>query len=138
MANFINSDEENFGLFSEINVTPMVDVMLVLLIIFMVTAPFMTNTIGVNLPKGMAHSTENFNVEPLTISIDKENNIFIAQKKLSLEELGIFLKNSPRIKNNEEVFIEADTDVRHGYLVSVMSMANESGVEKINILMEKK
>lgn len=131
-----NSDGENGSLFVDINVTPLVDVMLVLLIIFMVTAPFMMETIGVNLPKGDGQAAEN-TTAPLTISIDKNERITIASQSFSLEELREFLKDSPRVKRGEAVFIEADQEARHRILAGVMSSASAAGASKLNIIVEK-
>jgi biopolymer transport protein TolR len=135
VANFFNKDDDK-GIFSDINVTPMVDVMLVLLVIFMVTAPFMMNTIGVTLPKGVGEGQKS-DQEPLTISINKNNEIFLAKERFELEPLFSFLKESPRIKNGDEIFIEADEKVEHGFVMKVMSKAYEAGAFKINLLMEK-
>lgn len=131
-----NSGEGDEGsLFVDINVTPLVDVMLVLLIIFMVTAPFLMETIGVNLPQADGAKTES-TTSPLTISIDKNGQITIAKQQFTLSELKEFLKDSPRIKKGEPVFIEADEAVRHGEMVKVMSLAALEGV-KFNIIVEK-
>jgi len=136
VANFFNNKGDDNNIFCDINVTPMVDIMLVLLIIFMVTAPFMMNTIGVNLPKGIGEGQQKPQ-EPLTISINKESQIYLAKRNIDLYNLSQFLKDSPRIKDGEEVFIEADEEVKHGFLMKVMSMAYEAGAHKINLLMEK-
>jgi biopolymer transport protein TolR len=124
------------ALFTDINVTPLVDVMLVLLIIFMVTAPFMIETIGVDLPQGEGAKAEGLTA-PLTISIDKNENIMIAGQQFSIDELKTFLSESPRIKNNEPIFIEADETVRHKMVMAVMSSAYLAGAHKVNIMMEK-
>jgi biopolymer transport protein TolR len=129
-------ESDNSSLFAEINVTPLVDVMLVLLIIFMVTAPFMIETIGVDLPAGEGAKAEGLTT-PLTISIDRNEKIFIAGQNFSLEELKGFLGESPRIKRGEALFIEADEAIRHKTLMAVMSSAHAAGAVKINIMMEK-
>src|ERR1700676_240635 len=100
------------SLFADINVTPLVDVMLVLLIIFMVTAPFMIETVGVDLPKGSGAEAKGMTA-PLTISIDKQENIVIAGQKFSLDELKLFLNESPRVKNGEPIYVEADKAIHH-------------------------
>lgn len=130
------SSDQDGELFAEINVTPMVDVMLVLLIIFMVTAPFMIETIGVNLPKGEGADAQGLTT-PLTISIDKNEEIFIAKQHFTGDQLEEFLRDSPRVKNGETLYIEADRDTRHQALVGVMSRAYLAGASKINIIMEK-
>lgn len=131
----LNSEQDQ-ELFADINVTPMVDVMLVLLIIFMVTAPFMIETIGVNLPKGDGADAQGLTT-PLTISIDKNEGIFVAKEAFTLEQLEAFLRDSPRVKNGEPLYIEADEGIRHKALVGVMSTAYLAGANKINIIMEK-
>jgi biopolymer transport protein TolR len=123
-------------LFADINVTPLVDVMLVLLIIFMVTAPFMMETIGVDLPKGHGALAEGA-TSPLTISIDRDEKVSIAAQVFNTDELKKFLSESPRIKNGEPLFIEADKSCRHGTLMTVMSAAYEAGAHKINLMMER-
>lgn len=123
-------------LFAEINVTPLVDVMLVLLIIFMVTAPFMIETIGVDLPEGQGALADGAD-SPLTISIDRNEKISIAGQSFTIEELKTFLSESPRVKNGEALFIEADKACRHGAIMAVMSAAYGAGAHKINIMMEK-
>lgn len=130
------SDNESAPLFAEINVTPLVDVMLVLLIIFMVTAPFMIETIGVDLPKGEGSRAEGATT-PLTISIDANERILIANQAFTIEELKEFLKESPRVKKGEAIYVEADAKTRHQALISVMSAAHNAGANKINIMMEK-
>lgn len=131
-----NGDGDHGSLFVDINVTPLVDVMLVLLIIFMVTAPFMMETIGVNLPKGDGAPADN-NTAPLTISIDKDGQIIIANERFTLDGLEGFLKDNPRIQKGEAVFIEADEHVSHGEVARVMAQAYKAGVGKLNIIMEK-
>src|SRR5579871_478929 len=131
-----DKDGEGAPLFADINVTPLVDVMLVLLIIFMVTAPFMIETVGVDLPKGHGRQGEGLTA-PLTISIDKQANITIAGQKFSLDQLKLFLNESPRVKNGEPIFVEADQAISHGVVMGVMSTAHEAGAVKINLMMEK-
>ena len=129
-------ESDHSSLFAEINVTPLVDVMLVLLIIFMVTAPFMIETIGVDLPAGEGTKAEGLTT-PLTISIDRDEKIFIAGQNFNLAELKAFLGESPRIKRGEALYIEADEAIRHKTLMAVMSSAHAAGAVKINIMMEK-
>jgi biopolymer transport protein TolR len=124
------------GLFAEINVTPLVDVMLVLLIIFMVTAPFMTERIAVDLPEGKGAEVD-VATAPITITIDKDEKIFIAKEAVTLEQLKTFLTDSPRIKNGEAIYIEADEMIRNKALMAVMSQAYLAGARKVNLVMEQ-
>lgn len=129
-------DNESDSLFADINVTPFVDVMLVLLIIFMVTAPFMIETIGVELPKGEGAAATG-QTTPLTISIDKNERISIAKETFDLEGLTNFLRESPRVKAGEAIYVEADESIRHKLVMGVMSAAHAAGAHKINIMMER-
>jgi biopolymer transport protein TolR len=131
-----DKDNDQGSLFADINVTPLVDVMLVLLIIFMVTAPFMIETIGVDLPKGEGAQVDG-STSPLTVSIDEHENVMIADQKFTLDELKTFLKESPRVKNGEAIYIAAHQAARHKVLMAVMSTLYTAGVHKINIMMEK-
>jgi biopolymer transport protein TolR len=131
----ITSSTESDNLFADINVTPLVDVMLVLLIIFMVTAPFMMETIGVDLPKGQGAHADGKNT-PLTISIDKNENIFIKNQQFSYETLLKFLRESPLVQKGQPIYVEADEIIHHKVLMKVMSVAYEAGAHRINILME--
>lgn len=124
------------SLFVDINVTPLVDVMLVLLIIFMVTAPFMIETIGVDLPEGQGAKAEGLTT-PLTISIDKNEEISIAGQKFLAADLKAFLRESPRVKAGEPIYIEADKLIPYGKVIAIMSTIYEAGGVKINIMMEE-
>ncbi len=130
------SSENDGELFAEINVTPMVDVMLVLLIIFMVTAPFMIETIGVDLPKANGASTQGLST-PLTVRIDAKDNIFIAEQSFNLEELTAFMRDNPRVKKGEAVYVAADGATQHRALMKVMGAMHLAGVTRLNILAEE-
>lgn len=122
-------------LMSEINVTPLVDVMLVLLIIFMVTAPMMMQGMDVQLPQTKSkviHSQE----ERLVISINKKQEIFINQYKLSREELQEKLKILYQNKKEGEVFLRADRTLPYGFVVQIMSDIKNAGIEKLGMVTE--
>jgi TolR protein len=119
---------------SEINVTPLVDVMLVLLIIFMVTAPLLQQGIDVNLPqaKGKELPTE----ERLTISIRKGGVIFLNEMPMQLKELS--QKLAAISNKNPNVFLKSDKDVPYGLVVEVMAEVKEAGIEKLGMITEPK
>jgi TolR protein len=119
---------------SEINVTPLVDVMLVLLIIFMVTAPLLQQGIDVNLPKakGKDLPTE----ERLTIVVRKGGALFLNDSQISKEAL---LKKLTAVsKLNPNVFLRADKDVPYGLVVEIVGEVKEAGIEKLGIVTEPK
>lgn len=120
-------------LMSDINVTPFVDVMLVLLIIFMVTAPMMVQGVDVALPevsaKQMVTETEN-----LTVTIDREANIYINDFQVRMDFLREKLEKILQGKTDREVFFRADKDVSYGVVVSVMAEIKAAGVEKLGMI----
>jgi len=119
---------------SEINVTPFVDVMLVLLIIFMVTAPLLQQGIDVDLPqaKGKDLPPE----ERITLVIKKDGVIFMNDKPMSMSEIK--QKLTAISKLNPNVFLKADKDVPYGFVVQVMSDIKEAGIEKLGMITEPK
>ncbi len=120
-------------LMADINVTPMVDVMLVLLIIFMVTAPMMTQGVDVNLPETTAkplHQKE----EPLIITINKKGEIFLNKIRLDQSLLKQQLSASSKINKDKPIFLKADKQVPYGLVVSVMADIKESGFDKLGMI----
>lgn len=117
---------------SEINVTPFVDVMLVLLVIFMVTAPLLKQGVDVNLPqaKGKEISSE----ERLVIVLAKDGSTFLNDKKIRTSVLIEKLRSVSRI--NPEVYLEADRDVPYGVVVKLMAEIKEAGIEKLGMVTE--
>jgi biopolymer transport protein TolR len=121
---------------SEINVTPFVDVMLVLLIIFMVTAPMMQGGIPVDLPKT---NTENIRLKepPLVITIQKDGTIHLADQKFPLGELEAKLAAILDGNASQEVFVRGDAKVEYGLVAKVMAKARAAGVEKLGLVTER-
>lgn len=119
---------------SEINVTPLVDVMLVLLIIFMVTAPLLQQGIDVNLPK--ARGKDLPPEERITIVIKKGGTIYLNDNPVSMNDM--IKKLSAISKLNPNVFLKADKDVPYGLVVEVMGEIKEAGIEKLGMITEPK
>ncbi len=119
---------------SEINVTPFVDVMLVLLIIFMVTAPLLQQGIDVNLPqaKGKDLPPE----ERITLIVKKGGVIYMNDNSVSINEMGRKLQAISKL--NPNVFLKADKDVPYGFVVEVMGEIKEAGIEKLGMITEPK
>jgi biopolymer transport protein TolR len=117
---------------SEINVTPFVDVMLVLLIIFMVTAPLLQQGIDINLPQ--AKGKELSPTERVVITIKKDRKIYVDKTAVTLKSLQATLSK----KVNKEVFLKADKDVPYGVVVAVMGELREIGIEKLGMVTEPK
>ncbi len=123
------------SLMSDINVTPFVDVMLVLLIIFMVTAPMMIQGVDVTLPEadtGPLAAEE----EKLVISIDRENRVYINDLQVTVDFLQEKLKKIMVNRVDREVLLRADKEIAYGLVVRVMSEIKGAGVEKLGMLTE--
>ena len=118
---------------SEINVTPFVDVMLVLLIIFMVTAPLLTSGIKINLPESSS-VLKNEKKDPVTVSINSKGEIFIQKKKFSknqlIEKLSLLKKNNQNLK----IYIKADKKLDYGKVMDLMNLINQSGFKKVALV----
>ncbi len=119
----------------EINVTPLVDVMLVLLIIFMVAAPLLTQGINVDLPDADAPAMQQ-NIEPLVISIRKNGDIYMQKHKVKLKQLAARIQamreNNPKLP----VFIRGDAKTQYQYVAQVMSSLERAGIKKVGLVTE--
>lgn len=120
---------------SEINVTPFVDVMLVLLIIFMVTAPLMTVAVPVDLPKAKA-SAMNESVEPLTVSITCDGKVYLQETEVAVEGLIPKLQAITEAKPDTRIFVRGDQTVTYGQIMSVVGAINGAGFKKVALMTE--
>ena len=118
---------------SEINVTPMVDVMLVLLIIFMVTAPLLTVGVPIELPKTEARQLED-DKEPLTISVDPEERIFLQDTELKIDEIVPKLTAIAKNGYDERIFVRGDRRVNYGIVMRVMGTISAAGFRRIALI----
>ncbi|MFT3706808.1 MAG: protein TolR [Archangium sp.] len=118
---------------SEINVTPMVDVMLVLLIIFMVTAPLIQQGVKVNLPETKAAPVESTD-KKLVVSIDVNKKVFIGEAEVALEEFETKLKANAKAQQDKEMYLHADRDLPYGIVVDVMAAAQRAGVTNVGMI----
>ena len=120
-------------LMSDINVTPFVDVMLVLLIIFMVTAPMMMQGVDVDLPQTTAEALES-DQKPLILSIDKHGQVFISDVPMGIEQLGEKLKAIMQTREDRGLILRADTNIPYGTVMQVMAATKAAGVENIGMV----
>lgn len=121
------------GLMSEINVTPFVDVMLVLLIIFMVTAPMMSQGVDVDLPEAATDPLSS-DKEPLVVTIDKSGTVYISELRVEVNYLQEKLRKILEGRKNKEVFFKADKEVAYGVVVQVMAEIKGAGIEKLGMI----
>ncbi|MRR16388.1 MAG: protein TolR [Deltaproteobacteria bacterium] len=127
-----NSDRKSMA---EINVTPLVDVMLVLLIIFMVTAPMLSMGIDVNLPRVKSKSID-IAEEKLVLTINENKEIFLNKTRMPLQDLNAKLAAIFAERVDREVFLRADKSVPYGFVVEVMSEIRRAGVDKLGMITE--
>jgi len=120
---------------SEINVTPFVDVMLVLLIIFMVTAPMMIQGVNVDLPEATAQPLDS-EKEHLVITIDKDHQIYINDYQVTGESLSEKLMKILQGRGDREVYLKADKNIPYGIVVQVMAEIKDAGVEQLGMITE--
>jgi len=123
------------GRFTDINVTPLVDVMLVLLIVFMVTAPLLTVGVPVDLPKTQA-ATINERDEPLVITVNAAGNIFIQETQVAPDQLVPRLKAITRNKPDLKIYVRGDRTVAYGRIMEVMGLVSAVGYAKVALLAE--
>ncbi|MCX7981862.1 MAG: ExbD/TolR family protein [Syntrophales bacterium] len=126
---------EGYSLLSEINVTPLVDVILVLLIIFMVAAPMLQMGIDVNLPRVQAKSID-VGEEKLVITVNSEKEIYLNKVKVPLESLAPKLGAIFQNRLEREVFLRADRSVPYGFVVEVMAEVRKSGIDRLGMITE--
>lgn len=124
------------GPFSEINVTPLVDVMLVLLVIFMITAPLMFNGIQLNLPKTREVNPINLNTEQIVLSYSKAKEFYIGSEKVLEKELIDVLKNELARTKTEVIFLRADFELNYGLVAKLMSHLKGNGLNQIALVTE--
>jgi len=121
---------------SEINVTPFVDVMLVLLIIFMVTAPMMQQGVDVNLPQTSSTGAITMDEKDVVVTIDAQKNIFVGEKKINQDQLKDVLDAVFDSKENRVAYLRSDQKVDYGFVVEVMGALKNAGVEHVGLATE--
>jgi biopolymer transport protein TolR len=118
---------------SEINVTPLVDVMLVLLIIFMITAPLIQQGVKVNLPEARAAAVE-ATEKKLVLSVDAQKRVFIGEAEVPLQDLEEKLRANAKAQADKEVYLHADREIPYGIVVEVMAAAQRAGVTNLGMI----
>ena len=129
----MNAGRDRDSLMSEINVTPFVDVMLVLLIIFMVTAPMMVQGVDVALPEVTAEAMES-EKEPLLVTINAEHEVFINEYPVSLDFFSDKLVKILETRTDRAVYLRADKQVPYGMVVMVMAEIKAAGVDRLGMV----
>ena len=133
MAVDSSSQQNGTTTISQINVTPLVDVMLVLLVIFMVTAPIIQQGVQVNLPQAKAGAIPG-KEEQLVVAITRNGRIFLNDNPMTLPELGKKLRAISKIRRDKEVYLRADQDVRYGIVMRTIAEIKQAGIEKLGMV----
>ncbi len=133
----LNASKSRGGLVSEINVTPLVDVMLVLLIIFMVTAPMMTQGLEVDLPETTSKSL-NQKEEPVIVTLNKNGEIMLGKIDVSRAMFRQQLEKQHGNNTKQPIFLKADKDVPYGMVITVMADIKAAGFDKLGMITQPK
>lgn len=126
----------SFRPMSEINVTPFIDVMLVLLIVFMVTAPLLTAGVQVDLPKSQAGAVNDKDEKPLEVTVSKSGVIYIGQTKVTKDELIVKLSAITGDDVERRVFIRGDQGLSYGVIMEIIGAINKAGYRKVALISE--
>ncbi|MDP6179157.1 MAG: protein TolR [Desulfatiglandales bacterium] len=120
---------------SDINVTPFVDVMLVLLIIFMVTAPMMMQGVEVNLPQTTTKSIK-AREDPLILTVNKKKEIYLEEHRIKINELETKVKSIFKYRREKEVLLRADKEIPYGFIIKVVAGVKRAGINKLGMVTE--
>ena len=132
-----SSNYQSDSMLSEINVTPMVDVMLVLLIVFMISAPLMQQGIQVDLPKTKSPALSE-QEKPVIIAVNRNGNVEINGKELQSAQVTEKLRAIFEKREKKEIFIQADRSIPYGTVATVMAQAQAAGIHRIGLVTEPK
>lgn len=128
-------DSNNKKMMSEINVTPFVDVMLVLLIIFMVTAPMMMQGVEVNLPQTTTKRVKT-QTDPLIITVKKNREIYLENHRVTLDDLEHKTRAVFENRREKKLLLRADRDLSYGFVIDLVARVKRAGVEKLGMVTE--
>lgn len=125
--------QPRFSPMSEINVTPMVDVMLVLLIIFMVAAPMMMQGLDVDLPKAQAKAM-NSSEEELVLTLTKDGRVLLGKSEIPKDKLEQVITSNAKLKADKKILLHADKGLEYGEVVKVMALLNKTGIDNVGMV----
>ena len=134
----LRPNEQVFESISDINVTPFVDVLLVLLVIFMITAPLFTKTIDIQLPQENIRSADLKDARKFIVSINKNGNYYIKGKRYSLKKLKAIASVWGEKNRGKVAFIRADKTVDYGKVTALMAILKNLGIQQLGLLVENK
>jgi len=133
----LESDDEEFGEAHDINVTPFIDVMLVLLIIFMIAAPMLHQGIEVALPRSQAKALPVKVEDPLVVSINKDGLVYIQETPVAAADLVERLKSTIARRHDDSVFLKGDREVAYGKIIDVLDVLQRGGIQHVGMVTER-
>ncbi len=122
---------------ADINVTPLVDVMLVLLIIFMIAAPMLHQGVEVALPRADAANLPMRVEDPLVVSVDRDGNVYLQEAQIATEDLVERLSEQLKTRGDDSVFLKGDRDVPYGRVIEVLDLLHRGGIVRVGMVTEK-
>jgi biopolymer transport protein TolR len=134
---FGNGDGDDDPVMADINVTPLVDVMLVLLIIFMIAAPMLHQGIEVALPRAQAAPLPMRMEDPLVLSVDRDGKIFLRETPVEIEDLIDQVKAQTEARGDDSVFLKGDRDVPYGRIVEVLDVLHRGGIVHVGMVTDQ-
>jgi biopolymer transport protein TolR len=130
----LSSSSGSDTMMSEINVTPFVDVMLVLLVIFMVTAPLIQQQVDIDLPETRSTQAMAVKENDVVLTLDKKQQIFLAKTRIPQGELVAKLREIYRNKTKKEIYLRADKTIPYGFVVKVMALVKNAGIDRMGMI----
>jgi biopolymer transport protein TolR len=122
---------------ADINVTPLVDVMLVLLIIFMIAAPMLHQGVEVALPRADATNLPMRVEDPLVVSIDRDGNVYLQETRIAAEDLVDRLTDQIKARGDDSVFLKGDRDVPYGKVIEILDVLHRGGIVRVGMVTER-
>ncbi|HEX5715798.1 MAG TPA: protein TolR [Thermoanaerobaculia bacterium] len=137
MAFNIGGGDDDDPVLADINVTPLVDVMLVLLIIFMIAAPMLHQGVEVALPRADATNLPMRVEDPLVVSIDRDGNVYLQETQIAAEDLVERVSDQIKARGDESVFLKGDREVPYGKIIEVLDILHRGGIVRVGMITER-
>ncbi|HEX4963121.1 MAG TPA: protein TolR [Thermoanaerobaculia bacterium] len=137
MAFNLGNGDDDDPVMADINVTPLVDVMLVLLIIFMIAAPMLHQGVEVALPKANAQNLPLRVQDPLVVSIDRNGRVYLKETAVETEELVARVKTQIAARGDDTVFLKGDRDVPYGKVIEVLDLLHQGGIVHVGMVTDR-
>ena len=137
MAFNIGGGDDDDPVLADINVTPLVDVMLVLLIIFMIAAPMLHQGVEVALPRADATNLPMRVEDPLVVSVDRDGNVYLQESRVAAEDLVDRVSDQIKARGDESVFLKGDREVPYGKIIEVLDILHRGGIVRVGMITER-